>query len=229
MTNPLSRQGLFTANEWVPTQWTDPELQAAQERGNAMFPHPCEVEGCDRPATPCQCGAAHCADHPHIDEVRRERNGFPIESCGRCGGSGHYSYNTMHGTVCYGCSGSGVRIARGAVKHHAAWRDAVRAAVRVITQDLQPGDRVRPWGDRDPAAERTVATIERTTERCGWSTAPDGTETTTAVYVMLRFEGEDAPLRRGGNALWHRLGVRIDPAPYVERADRGVAWVRRNQ
>jgi hypothetical protein len=27
--------------------------------------------------------------------------------CGRCGGSGNYSYNAMHGTRCYGCGGSG--------------------------------------------------------------------------------------------------------------------------
>lgn len=28
-------------------------------------------------------------------------------TCPRCGGSGHYSYNTMDGTRCYGCGGSG--------------------------------------------------------------------------------------------------------------------------
>ena len=27
--------------------------------------------------------------------------------CSRCGGSGHYSYNQMHGTRCYGCDGRG--------------------------------------------------------------------------------------------------------------------------
>ena len=30
--------------------------------------------------------------------------------CPRCGGSGHYSYNQMDGTRCYGCNGSGVAI-----------------------------------------------------------------------------------------------------------------------
>lgn len=29
-------------------------------------------------------------------------------TCPRCGGSGHYSYNQMDGTRCYGCGGSGV-------------------------------------------------------------------------------------------------------------------------
>lgn len=27
--------------------------------------------------------------------------------CSRCGGSGHYSFNLLHGTVCFKCSGSG--------------------------------------------------------------------------------------------------------------------------
>ena len=30
--------------------------------------------------------------------------------CPRCGGSGHYSYNQMDGTRCYGCNGSGTAI-----------------------------------------------------------------------------------------------------------------------
>jgi hypothetical protein len=28
-----------------------------------------------------------------------------MEACGRCAGSGHYSFNLMHGTVCFGCNG----------------------------------------------------------------------------------------------------------------------------
>lgn len=31
-------------------------------------------------------------------------------TCPRCGGSGHYSYNQLDGTRCYGCNGSGVSI-----------------------------------------------------------------------------------------------------------------------
>ncbi len=30
--------------------------------------------------------------------------------CPRCGGSGHYSYNQMDGTRCYGCNGSGIKV-----------------------------------------------------------------------------------------------------------------------
>lgn len=31
-------------------------------------------------------------------------------TCPRCGGSGHYSYNQMDGTRCYGCNGTGISI-----------------------------------------------------------------------------------------------------------------------
>ena len=31
-------------------------------------------------------------------------------TCPRCGGSGHYSYNQIDGTRCYGCNGSGISI-----------------------------------------------------------------------------------------------------------------------
>lgn len=31
-------------------------------------------------------------------------------TCSRCGGSGHYSYNQMDGTRCYGCMGSGISV-----------------------------------------------------------------------------------------------------------------------
>ena len=31
-------------------------------------------------------------------------------TCPRCGGSGHYSYNQMDGTRCYGCGGTGISV-----------------------------------------------------------------------------------------------------------------------
>lgn len=34
---------------------------------------------------------------------------FETVTCSRCGGSGKYSYNMMHGDMCYGCSGIGVK------------------------------------------------------------------------------------------------------------------------
>lgn len=37
---------------------------------------------------------------------------FETKTCSRCGGSGHYSFNLMHGTMCYGCNGSGIQFTK---------------------------------------------------------------------------------------------------------------------
>ena len=37
---------------------------------------------------------------------------FESQTCSRCGGSGHYSYNQIDGTVCYGCGGRGVQLTK---------------------------------------------------------------------------------------------------------------------
>ena len=47
-----------------------------------------------------------------------DANGFEVETCGRCGGCGQYSYCTMHGTRCFKCAGRGrVFTKRGAEAH----------------------------------------------------------------------------------------------------------------
>lgn len=40
--------------------------------------------------------------------ARGNKTGRIYEICKRCGGSGHYSFNLMDGTVCYGCNGNRV-------------------------------------------------------------------------------------------------------------------------
>lgn len=37
---------------------------------------------------------------------------FETKTCSRCGGSGKYSFNLMHGTMCYGCNGSGLQFTK---------------------------------------------------------------------------------------------------------------------
>ena len=37
---------------------------------------------------------------------------FETKTCSRCGGSGHYSFNLMHGTMCYGCNGKGIQFTK---------------------------------------------------------------------------------------------------------------------
>ena len=62
--------------------------------------------------------------------------------CPRCGGSGHYSYNQLDGTRCYGCGGSGIKVmevrwytdAQRASMDKAAEK---RAAERVVKQEAR--------------------------------------------------------------------------------------------
>jgi len=37
---------------------------------------------------------------------------FEHTTCPRCGGSGNYSFNLMHGSRCYGCYGSGYKLTK---------------------------------------------------------------------------------------------------------------------
>lgn len=39
--------------------------------------------------------------------IKFSKTGCEITECGRCGGSGKYSFNLMHGSTCYGCGGTG--------------------------------------------------------------------------------------------------------------------------
>lgn len=62
------------------------------------------------------------------------------QRCARCGGSGAFSFNLIHGTKCYGCNGAGfvvVDAAKAARSEKAkAKRAAVTAAGRALRESL---------------------------------------------------------------------------------------------
>ena len=107
---------------------------------------------------------------------------YQTETCGRCGGSGHYSYNSMHGTVCYGCSGRKVRLSKAGAKASAAVKAFIAANFSVPVESLKAGDRIMYEGKA-----RTVASV--TTDgsaRYGIGTATDGSPI-WADYVSVTF------------------------------------------
>jgi len=55
---------------------------------------------------PFLVGIDRKGDEMHLFEYEEVR----VKVCGRCGGSGRYSWNRMHGSRCYGCSGVGKQI-----------------------------------------------------------------------------------------------------------------------
>lgn len=69
---------------------------------------------------------------------------FESKTCGRCGGTGHYSYNQVSGTTCFGCNGKGFKLTpRGSAALN--WLLDQR---RVRALDVKPGDLVYHSGSR---------------------------------------------------------------------------------
>ncbi len=60
---------------------------------------------------------------------------FETETCGRCGGSGRFSFNLMDGDRCYGCGGTGWKHTKRGRVASAWFRDAMKTKVA----DLEPG------------------------------------------------------------------------------------------
>lgn len=61
---------------------------------------------------------------------------FETETCGRCGGSGRYSYNQIDGDRCYGCNGRGRVLTAKAQAAH----DIYSASLKVRADSLRVGD-----------------------------------------------------------------------------------------
>ena len=67
---------------------------------------------------------------------------FEHTDCSRCGGSGHYSYNTMTGSRCFKCNGAGVTLTKRGAKAQELYR--LLLSKRYI--DLEPGDKIQDLG-----------------------------------------------------------------------------------
>lgn len=72
----------------------------------------------------------------------KSKEGLEIKVCSRCGGSGKFSFNLMHGSRCYGCGGTGYQYTP---KGKAA-KAFLESLMQVPTSSLQPGDLVKANG-----------------------------------------------------------------------------------
>lgn len=70
------------------------------------------------------------------------KTSFEKEVCGRCGGSGHYSYNQLDGSRCYGCNGKGERL----TKRGRAAAMFLRERLQKPAREVQVGDRMEVMG-----------------------------------------------------------------------------------
>lgn len=64
---------------------------------------------------------------------------FESQDCTRCGGCGRYSWNQMHGDMCYGCRGKGYQL----TKRGQAAQDFYVGLLSKRVRDIQVGDLVR--------------------------------------------------------------------------------------
>ena len=63
---------------------------------------------------------------------------FDKRDCGRCGGSGRYSFNMMDGDRCYGCGGSGKVYTKDGAKAY----DIFLKSLQIPLDELKVGDQV---------------------------------------------------------------------------------------
>jgi hypothetical protein len=160
------------------------------------------------------------------------KQGFPIETCDRCQGSGKYSFNMVHGSMCFGCSGSGTVIVKRAAEAWKMYQAEVKQLRRPLASQLQVGDLIshdKVW--------RRIGAIEVTDEPVAWvMTGKDehGNKvmTPTDYRMIVTIEAvhksdlhlPEATLRLHGNELVRR-GGRVDPSKYLamipnERGDQ---------
>ena len=63
---------------------------------------------------------------------------YERETCGRCGGSGRFSYNQIDGDRCYGCSGTGEKLTkRGSVAREYATSILEKRVEDIVLQEGQ--------------------------------------------------------------------------------------------
>lgn len=90
---------------------------------------------------------------------------FETTVCSRCGGSGHYSFSLIHGTMCYGCNGSGVKF----TKRGKAATEYFQNLMMVPVEELKVGNAIR-FFSQDRKFKEIVAIDEGTDAELGEST-----------------------------------------------------------
>lgn len=81
---------------------------------------------------------------------------FESRQCGRCGGSGHYSFNMIHGTMCYGCGGCGKQLTKLGKRQREAWL----AELETPIEEIEIGHRIYLSGRWATVEEIRPGTVE---------------------------------------------------------------------
>lgn len=142
-----------------------------------------------------------------------DKYGFPIDTCGRCAGSGMYPSSAWNG-VCLGCSGARYTYPTPKVAALAnEWQTRLRLAVTCVpaarrdastgevVSGVQPGDRIR---DDMPGAQwRTVASVTVHPGRVVGSLTAGGVLVSETLAVTVAFE-DGSTAEVGSGIQWRR-------------------------
>lgn len=168
-----------------------------------------------------------------IQGTPRDRDGFPLIICTRCGGSGQYGPRSVEGGKCFGCGGGGWAYTREVGDAVADFRNAKRDAVRPTIARLEPGDRVRAnAGDEFRTVERVEVDEARPMGwvRVGSPYTPadpnggplvelpgrEGTYQVNCWRATVYFT-DGTTLEGSTNSIIRRAAT-VDPAPYLAAA-----------
>jgi len=152
--------------------------------------------------------------------AHRSTAGFPLQACTRCGGGGHYSFNSVTGSTCFGCGGTGWVVAAGARKAHGEYHTAFRAETQPMLGNVERNDIIE-WPYRSDQWHTVETTLVDHDTPCGWS---NGEECAWRIVIHLD-DGEPINaathqvVNRKKRDTWHARR-----AEYVEAALKG--WRR---
>lgn len=132
---------------------------------------------------------------------RTDKYGFPIDTCTRCLGSGHYSYNQVHGTRCFGCGGTGVQVVKKAKPAFVAFHTNAQNLKRTLTRDLVVGVAYRIYGSK--AERKVVVAVEKTDEVCGGYKS--GNDPYVYDYFHLVTFEDGTVEKKSATLIWSRL------------------------
>jgi len=129
--------------------------------------------------------------------------GWEIEVCGRCGGSGKFSWCQMHGDRCFGCGGSGKVFSKRALKAR-AW---LKEQCMVLVSELKLGERVVVPG----VGKFNVKSITPT-----GSIVKGSTNGVPHEWEMFEVKGEKL-------AVWTSLSSKIQKVPTAAQVAEAIA------
>jgi hypothetical protein len=139
---------------------------------------------------------------------------YETKTCGRCGGSGHYSYNQMSGTRCFGCSGHKTVLTAAGKRAQLAVDAFKLEHFSKLAADLVAGDRIIV----ENRFVRTITAVEVSGSYCSSSDASG--ETVKTHYIEITLDREyPTPFGKCGS-------VNTFPTQRMQLAVTGENWDR---